>query len=235
MLHVDCDLGSHPVDLGPQQLYVGEEQEELLLRIYNKVYYVSDHATEKVKVFESSKNKEEVNVPLHPDRMSMPMTCTSSSSVIHVSMHDIIFHVIFGHDSDTIREFLLASSARLHSIVKCRHLAATADVVAKQVPPLDTLKAMFFLFLNVDMVLKNYVCMPGSEEAFAAAMNAKAGAEGLTKLHAWSMVGTRPISAAKARNFFLELHRKVVKQWLQDERKTPRDLVDAVKEAYLVS
>ncbi len=37
----------------------------------------------------------------------------------------------------------------------------------------DTVKALFFLFLNVDMVLKNYVCTPSSVDAFAEAMNIK--------------------------------------------------------------
>lgn len=36
---------------------------------------------------------------------------------------------------------------------------------------MDVLKALFFLFLNVDMVLKEYACRPGSKQALAAAMN----------------------------------------------------------------
>ena len=47
------------------------------------------------------------------------------------------------------------------------------------------------------------------QEAFAAAMNVQSNAEGLDKLHAWSMVGTKQIAAAKARGFFRVLHDKV--------------------------
>ena len=169
----------------------------------------------------------------------MPTTCASKATIV-LNMHDIIFHVIFGHDRDTIKEFLQGSSARLQHIVKCQYLSETMQaVISPGSPeaevPLDHLKAMFFLFLNVDMVLKEYVCNVGSKAAFAAAMNVKQCTEGLDKLHAWSMVGTRPISEGKARLFFLALHDTVVKRWLQDERKTCRDLLDAVKEAYLNS
>lgn len=161
------------------------------------------------------------------------MTC--SSQPVLSSMHDILFHVIFGHDADTILEFLHASAARLQYIVQCQYLASTMEVVMQRKLPLDTLKALFFLFLNVDMVLKKYVCDTGSKHAFAEAMNTEANAEGLNKLHAWSMVGTRPISRDKARTFFVALHDKVVKKWLQDERKNPRDLLEAVRDEYLVS
>jgi hypothetical protein len=169
------------------------------------------------------------------------MTCIQRGweVVIHMAMHDILFHVIFGHDRSMIREFLQASSARLQSIVHCRYLESTMEVILHpergQEVPLDTLKALFFLFLNVDMVLKNYVCKTNSRDDFAAAMNMRRNSPDLNKLHAWSMVGTRAISQGKAVSFFVALHNVVVKQWLQDERRNPSDLVEAVKDQYLVS
>ncbi len=177
--------------------------------------------------------KEEWNSPLHPERMSIPIICQTG-------MHDIIFHVIFGHDSSTITEFVQASAGRLHSIVKCQHLANTIchilDCQRKGEPvAIDTLKAMFFLLLNVDIVLKTYVCDTANKEAFAAAMNSKQNVEGLDKLHAWSMMGTRPICKEKAINFFVALHEVVVKKWLQDERKGPTELLEDVKDKYLIS
>lgn len=150
-------------------------------------------------------------------------------------MHDIIFHVIYGSDEDTIREFVHASSARIQCITKCQYLEATMQQVLHTKVPIDVLKTLFFLLLNVDMVLKEYVVDSASKAAFAAAMNVKPCTDGLVKLHAWSMVGSRPMSTGKARNFFVALQKDVVKQWLQDERRTPRDFMEAVTQEYLNS
>jgi hypothetical protein len=109
---------------------------------------------------------------------------------------------------------------------------AVKDILSMK---MDTLKALFFLFLNVDMVLKEYVCSTGNKAAFAAAMNMKQNDPNLDKMHAWSMVGTRPVQAAKARGFFKALHDRVIKSWMQDERLTPTDLVGMVKDEYLVA
>ena len=84
--------------------------------------------------------------------------------------------------------------------------------------PTDVVKALFFLFLNVDMVLKEFVCNPGNQAAFAAAMNVrvppgrKKQAENeaaLRNLHAWRLMGTKPMPSEKALNFFVSLHSKV--------------------------
>lgn len=154
--------------------------------------------------------------------------------------HDILFHTLFGSDMDAISEFVFASAVRLHAIVKCEFLAAMMDgVVTRREKGQDCIKALFFLFLNVDMVLKEYVCAPGSRAAFAAAMNIKLSPnskdDGLEKLHAWSMVGTKQMDAAKARGFFRVLHDKLVKNWLQDERLTASDFVRMVRDEYLVA
>lgn len=154
----------------------------------------------------------------------------------HSNAHDILFHVIFGHDMDAITEFVYASAVRLHAIVKCKFLESMMNsIVAAKAATSDMLKALFFLFLNVDMVLKEYVCNTASKAAFAAAMNVKSSCPGIDKLHAWSMVGTKPIAAAKARGFFRVLRDKLVKSWLQDERLTASDFVRMVKDEYLVA
>ena len=172
-------------------------------------------------------------------------TCCNASGSIQLIQqhhaHDILFHVIFGCDAHALAEFVHASAVRLYSIVRCPFLEAMMDhIIVNQKgnrinASMDVLKALFFLFLNVDMVLKEYVCNPGSKAAFASAMNLKPCCEGMDRMHAWSMVGTKPISPAKARGFFKVLHDKVVKNWLQDERFTPSDLVKMVKDEYLVA
>lgn len=85
---------------------------------------------------------------------------------VGINTHDIIFHIIFGNDVQTILEFVHASATRLQAIVDCKHLKHMMDCVVRdrhQIP-VDMLKALFFLFLNVDMVLKEYVCNTGSKE-----------------------------------------------------------------------
>lgn len=200
----------------------------------------------------------------------------SGQPVIHASsqmhMHDVVFHVIFGSDIQGIYELVHASAVRLHSITQCPFLSSMMNTIASERGSLatrsssqmldrsachvkhgpDLIKALFFLFMNVDMVLKEYVCNPGCKKAFAAAMNAKradnakrtdsASHNGhqrdgsvLHRTHAWSMMGTRAMDPAKARRFFVVLHDSIIKLWLQDERLCASDLVQMVKEEYLVS
>ena len=187
-------------------------------------------------------------------------------------MHDVIFHIIFGSDLETVLEFVHASAVRLYSITQCSFLVPMMDSIMAQraarqqqqqhhhagrceahgfmMAPAashgpDVLKALFFLFLNVDMVLKDYVCEPNNKRAFAAAMNIKwssvvksrqqrSDEDLLERLHAWSMIGTLPMNAAKARRFFTVLHDDIVRTWLQDERLHASDLVRMVKEQYLI-
>jgi len=189
--------------------------------------------------------------------MAAPVQASSQ-----LSMHDIVFHVIFGSDTRSTLEFVHASAVRLHSITQCGFLSAMMDQIVRerdqqqqhhvhknhhsqqqqqqhQAGP-DIIKALFFLFLNVDMVLKNYVCTPSSVEAFAEAMNIRMPnkqqrQQHLSRMHAWSMIGTRRMNAAKARRFFAALHDDVMRKWLQDERLNVGDLLRMVKDEYLVS
>lgn len=218
----------------------------------------------------------------HPAQQAVVL---QASAQMH--MHDVVFHVIFGSDSQGVLDFVLASAVRLHSITHCPFLSSMMKSVlahsassnqnntsatpagCTSIGP-DVVKALFFLLLNVDMVLKEYVCTPGCVKAFAAAMNislsggaaapssfkkAATAADGsleskrrkllshtktdaekdcLMRMHAWSMMGTRPMDPAKARRFFTVLHDSIVKMWLQDERLHASDLVQMVKEEYLV-
>jgi hypothetical protein len=204
----------------------------------------------------------------------------NASSQIH--MHDILFHVIYGCNMASIYELVHASAVRLHSITRCPFLASMMECIAREAASTavaagmcagphptgrnthgpDVIRAMFFLFLNVDTVLKEYVCKPGCVKAFAAAMNirmpppppaAVAGgiargssckssaassetvSQDLAKLHSWSMLCTRPLEPEKARRFFSVLRNSVIKVWTQDERLHASDLLQLVKEEYLVS
>lgn len=178
------------------------------------------------------------------------------SIIIHASsqlhMHDVVFHVIFGSDYESIFKMVSASAARIFSITRCTFLQGMMGKLSSSAAALtgrhgpDLLKALFFLFLNVDMVLKEYVCRPGCEKAFAAAMNvplpsgagngcAQRKLKAISKEHSWSMMGTKPMDPAKGRRFFTVLHDSIIKLWMQDDRLHASDLVQMVKEEYLVS
>lgn len=158
-------------------------------------------------------------------------------------MHDLVFHVIFGCNTLAVLEMVQASGARLQTIVQCPFLEGMLARLARRDENVnaDTAKALFFLLLNVDMVLKTYVCNPRCAKAFSAAMNISHNNKrdqqqrDCAKLHAWSMMGTREMDPAKARRFFSVLHDSIVKTWLQDERLQAGDLVQMVKEEYLVA
>lgn len=180
--------------------------------------------------------------------------------VVHAStqmnMHDMIFHVIFGSDIPCTMQFVRASAHRLYSITQCPFLAGMMQSIDRGEECRsfargrgigdDVIRALFFLLLNVDDVLKRYVCMPGSIKAFAEAMNICIKGNGtnahddqniamLRRMHAWSMMGTKPLDVAKGKRFFVVLHDSIVKLWMQDERLHASDLVQMVKEEYLVS
>lgn len=164
-----------------------------------------------------------------------------------IRSHDLIFHTIFGHDTRATLEFVRASAVRLHSITQCTFLermmqSLSCPPAGQQQLSDDAVKALFFLFLNVDMVLKEYVCDTGNVKAFASAMNIRiTGSAGsptdigyLERMHAWSMLGTLPVNHRKAARFFTVLHDRIVRAWLQDERLCATDLVCMVKDEYLI-
>lgn len=185
-----------------------------------------------------------------------PIIIIHASSQMH--MHDIVFHVIFGSDLDSIFQMVQASAIRLYTVTSCPFLASMMRALVAEASPAnadanavmardarkrmmgpDLIKALFFLFLNVDMPLKEYICKPRCERAFAAAMNMQRVSDARKRMvsreHAWSMMGTKPMDPAKGRRFFTVLHDSIVKLWMQDERLHASDLVQMVKEEYLVS
>lgn len=228
-----------------------------------------------------------------------------------MQVHDVVFHVIFGWDYESILEMVQASAVRLYSVTGCKFLAGMMQTIVsglaqqqqqhlqqhegglqveqhvqrsripcalpngqhvqgsetpsvavhQNVISSDVIKALFFLFLNVDMVLKDFICNPGNIRLFAAAMNIRipdphhihqhfhvaqpymqharapvkeSEQQVLEKLHAWKMTGTREMNPAKARSFFTVLNSKIIRMWMQDERLLARDLLQMVKEEYLV-
>lgn len=179
---------------------------------------------------------------MHPDSFSAPMTCAAAAGASAAAgalqgRHDLLFHVIYGHDPGLIAEFVLAGAARLHSLTGCPELEVVAAAVssgAGGAVGMDTLRALFFLVLNVDMPIKEYICSPGDRGLYATAVGVPRDSPRLEAMHSYSVLGTRPMERPRARRFMLELG-GLVRAWLSNEALTPSDLMDKVKEEYLVS
>lgn len=91
---------------------------------------------------------------------------------------------------------------------------------------IDKIRALFFLILNVDMPIKEYICDPHNKDLYAAAVGIRV--EEVDEKHSYSVLGTKPIEKEKARRFMLELN-DLVRAWLSNEALNHSDLVAKVK------
>ena len=102
----------------------------------------------------------------------------------------------------------------------------------------DQPRCMFFLFLNVDMPLKEYICDPSNVDLYLDAFNCSKSAteyvEHMRRKHYFDNVRVCPLEQSKAITFYKEL-RGACNRWLSDESLTCSDFVHMVKELYLVS
>lgn len=183
--------------------------------------------------------EREGHQPLQPDSFSAPMICASGvQSSVH--RHDIIFHVIYGSDAGMIVDFIRAGAGRLHSITGCTELERMVSCVSSKLDGarlgaglgMDVLRALFFLVLNVDMPIKEYICNPRDMALYATAVGLRPDSPQIERMHSYAMLGTKPMGTERARGFMLELG-GLVRAWLSNEALTPPDLVNAIKQEYL--
>lgn len=163
---------------------------------------------------------------------------------------DILFHVLYGDDRQLITEMNHCMARRLYDITQCKCIVTMMNLVidgaacetekggARLPVSLHTLQAMFFVFLNVDVLFKEYLCDIRNREMFAAVMcvahSDKGREEHLEEAHKYFMVGCTDLQPAKGARFFTSL-RKIVKQWMSMENMSKGDFVDLIKNEYLVS
>lgn len=152
---------------------------------------------------------------------------------------DIVFHMIFGDDADSMLEFIHAMAQRAYSLTESQHLRDGVSRALHEGRAMgrDRMRALFFMLLNMDMPVKEYICEPSDRGLFAAALNLSAkkkDAAELDRMHSRCMLGTRAIEPEKARRFFDAL-RRVVCAWMATEVLTPAQLVKDVREEYLVA
>jgi hypothetical protein len=95
-------------------------------------------------------------------------------------------------------------------------------------------RAMFFLLLNVDMTLKEYVSDTQNKQRLAAALNLATTSE-VTCKHAYVMTGAKTSDPPKLESFFTKLSHEIVPKWLQNESLTTNDFVHTIREEYVVA
>jgi hypothetical protein len=148
----------------------------------------------------------------------------------------MLFHLVYGDNKDVMMEFMFASAQRLYSLSENVSLHATFCRMMQhpEVVSLQQCRGMFFLLLNVDMPLKEYVCDTQNKSLLAVALNL-ADASEVTGKHAYAMIGARQPDAPKLESFFLKLGQEIVPQWLQNETLGPNDLANTVRDEYIIS
>lgn len=184
------------------------------------------------------------------------MICAASTHT-----RDILFHVIYGNDEKMIVDFIRAGASRLviiiiirliadyeveiktattrrlYSITGCEDLNKMVGEIVNRTEEvgINKLRALFFIVLNMDMPLKEYICEPNDVKLYSVAMGLPSSSKNdVSLMHSYSMIGTKKMEPPKAKRFMLEL-RDSINSWLANERLTCSDLVTKIKEEYLVS
>lgn len=148
----------------------------------------------------------------------------------------MLFHLVYGEDKYAMMEFIFASAQRLYSLTENAILSRTILCMTQQVEAisLQQVRVMFFLLLNVDMVLKEYVCDTQNHALLAAALNITDVSQVTTK-QSYAMTGARQADATKLESFFLKMSREIIPLWLQNQGLGINDLVTTLREEYLVA
>lgn len=103
-------------------------------------------------------------------------------------------------------------------------------------------RGLLCLLLNVDMVLKDYLCDPKRPELWRLLFNIqepktdkqREQVQQMTRgMHSICLLGCDPINHQKANLFFRNLSTKIVPEWLQDESNDTNELIRRVRLEYV--
>ena len=132
-------------------------------------------------------------------------------------------------------ECIHASAQRLYTLTQNAMLSETIFRVMtmQQSVSLQQSRALFFLLLNVDMTMKEYVCNTGSKELLAMALNIPL--PDITLKHSYVMIGAHKGDLNKLQSFFLKLSHDIVPNWMQNQGLNFNDLVETIREEYIIS
>lgn len=147
--------------------------------------------------------------------------------------HELLFHVLYGNNQAAMTSFIIGSCQRLYTLSgneKLLRLQADLASCAVPIAP-DRLRAMFFLFLNVDPVLKDFLTDSSNAnklaECFCTTSELNRNTEALM------MLQSKQATPGKLRNFFTTLHRDIAPRWLQNTQAGEALLVKICREEYL--
>jgi hypothetical protein len=146
---------------------------------------------------------------LHPTRMSMPMICKDA----HTPCQDILQHLLYSGSAGPMLHALICQSVtNLGNDYPTP--GVRASLVRYMVPresSLALLRAVFFVLLNFDCRMRSTLC------------------ERRLLPHLPSLC------AFKACRFYDQLRDDVLAGWVKDETVGPAELMERLKESYLVA
>lgn len=166
------------------------------------------------------------NAPLFLLNTSIPMTCA-------FGRHEFIFHICYGDNRMSMIELISASAERMNSLVPVQELSDTVRDLRENPGgwAIERIRALFFLLLNVDIQLKEYLCNTSDKELLAATLNVNVADLPNTSTH--EMTGSAQADKETLRRFFADLNKNIVPEWLQCEAKKPSELAREVQQCYI--
>ena len=145
------------------------------------------------------------NLPLQPDRMSMPCTCPHS---------DWLMYVLYGCDSEFMGQVIRSAAAGIeaeHDTPGVRE--ALKLFLPSQNDCMHSLRIKLLVLLDRDEGTRRRLCEYTS-----------------TAVQRYSKV-----CPEKASRFYVELHERLLPDWVKDETISSGEFVDRVRMAYLIS
>jgi hypothetical protein len=132
-------------------------------------------------------------------------------------------------------EFIHASAQRLFSLTNNQMLSETIFHVMNtpQSVSLQQSRALFFLLLNVDMTMKEYISNTCDRDLLAKALNIPLSE--IASKQSYVMTGSHKADKAKLHSFFLKLSHDIIPSWMQNQGLTFNDLVETIREEYIIS
>jgi hypothetical protein len=147
----------------------------------------------------------------------------------------MLFHMVYGDNRLVIMEFIHASAQRLYSLTSNEKLSETIfhAMNTSESMSLQKSRALFFLLLNVDMPIKEYLADTCDKGLLAKALNTPLS--DIASRQSYVMIGAHTADKAKLHSFFLKLSHDIIPNWMQNQGLTFNDLVDTIREEYIIS
>lgn len=143
--------------------------------------------------------------------------------------------MLYGDNRNEMLLFVAASCTRLWQITHNARLERLhASLVQESGKwPIDKLRSLFILLLNVDPVLKNFVCQSDDRKLLADCVQVAEGQVGSSDVY--DMCQSARASPEKLRRFFELLSNKLVPEFLMDTQKSFNEFERKCRSEYVAS